>query len=423
MNVLILGSGGREHAFAYKIKQSSLCKNLYVAPGNSGTGEIASNLEINVNQFEQIVEAIKNLNISLVVVGPEVPLVNGLTDFIKGFSDLKDIIVIGPNKHAAQLEGSKDFAKDFLNRHNIPTASHKTFTDENIKDAFSYIDEMKSPYVLKADGLAAGKGVLIIKDPDEAKKELEEMLINSKFGEASKSVVIEEFLDGIEVSCFVITDGKNYKLLPSAKDYKRIGEGDTGLNTGGMGAVSPPTFLTKEFMEKVENQVIKPTVEGLKKDNINYQGFIFFGLIKVNEEPYVIEYNVRMGDPESEVVLPRIKSDIMEMFFSVGKGTLKDHKIIIDNNKAATVFLVSGGYPEKYEKNKEIFGLDLVQDSMVFHAGAKYEDGKLKTNGGRVVAVTSKANTIEEALEMSYDSIQKISFEKMNYRKDIGFDL
>tara|TARA_Y100001936_G_scaffold208256_1_gene213681 strand:- start:9877 stop:11148 length:1272 start_codon:yes stop_codon:yes gene_type:complete len=423
MNVLILGSGGREHAFAYKIKQSSLCKNLYVAPGNSGTGEIASNLEINVNQFEQIVEAIKNLNISLVVVGPEVPLVNGLTDFIKGFSDLKDIIVIGPNKHAAQLEGSKDFAKDFLNRHNIPTASHKTFTNENIKDAFSYIDEMKSPYVLKADGLAAGKGVLIIKDPDEAKKELEEMLINSKFGEASKSVVIEEFLDGIEVSCFVITDGKNYKLLPSAKDYKRIGEGDTGLNTGGMGAVSPPTFLTKEFMEKVENQVIKPTVEGLKKDNINYQGFIFFGLIKVNEEPYVIEYNVRMGDPESEVVLPRIKSDIMEMFFSVGKGTLKDHKIIIDNNKAATVFLVSGGYPEKYEKNKEIFGLDLVQDSMVFHAGAKYEDGKLKTNGGRVVAVTSKANTIEEALEMSYDSIQKISFEKMNYRKDIGFDL
>ncbi len=423
MNVLILGSGGREHAFAYKIKQSSLCKNLYVAPGNSGTGEIASNLEINVNQFEQIVEAIKNLNISLVVVGPEVPLVNGLTDFIKGFSDLKDIIVIGPNKHAAQLEGSKDFAKDFLNRHNIPTASHKTFTNENIKDAFSYIDEMKSPYVLKADGLAAGKGVLIIKDPDEAKKELEEMLINSKFGEASKSVVIEEFLDGIEVSCFVITDGKNYKLLPSAKDYKRIGEGDTGLNTGGMGAVSPPTFLTKEFMEKVENLVIKPTVEGLKKDNINYQGFIFFGLIKVNEEPYVIEYNVRMGDPESEVVLPRIKSDIMEMFFSVGKGTLKDHKIIIDNNKAATVFLVSGGYPEKYEKNKEIFGLDLVQDSMVFHAGAKYEDGKLKTNGGRVVAVTSKANTIEEALEMSYDSIKKISFEKMNYRKDIGFDL
>ncbi len=423
MNVLILGSGGREHAFAYKIKQSSLCKNLYVAPGNSGTGEIASNLEINVNQFEQIVEAIKNLNISLVVVGPEVPLVNGLTDFIKGSSDLKDIIVIGPNKHAAQLEGSKDFAKDFLNRHNIPTASHKTFTNENIKDAFSYIDEMKSPYVLKADGLAAGKGVLIIKDPNEAKKELEEMLINSKFGDASKSVVIEEFLDGIEVSCFVITDGKNYKLLPSAKDYKRIGEGDTGLNTGGMGAVSPPTFLTKEFMEKVENQVIKPTVEGLKKDNINYQGFIFFGLIKVNEEPYVIEYNVRMGDPESEVVLPRIKSDIMEMFFSVGKGTLKDHKIIIDNNKAATVFLVSGGYPEKYEKNKEIFGLDLVQDSMVFHAGAKYEDGKLKTNGGRVVAVTSKANTIEEALEMSYDSIKKISFEKMNYRKDIGFDL
>ena len=423
MNVLILGSGGREHAFAYKIRQSELCKNLYVAPGNSGTREIASNLKIQVNQFEKIAEAIKNLNVSLVVVGPEVPLVNGLTDFINGDNDLKDIIVIGPNKFAAQLEGSKDFAKDFLNRHNIPTASHKTFTAENINDAFSYIDEMKSPYVLKADGLAAGKGVLIIANPNEAKNEIHEMLINSKFGEASKSVVVEEFLDGIELSCFVITDGQDYKLLPSAKDYKRIGEGDTGLNTGGMGAVSPPTFLTKEFTEKVEKQVIQPTIEGLKKENINYQGFIFFGLIKVNDDPYVIEYNVRMGDPESEVVLPRIKSDLLELLYVAGKGNLKDHKIIIDDKKAATVFLVSGGYPEQYEKNKEIFGLDSVIDSLVFHAGAKYEDGKVKTNGGRVIAITSIGNSVEEALEKSYKSIKKINFEKMNYRKDIGFDL
>ena len=423
MNVLILGSGGREHAFAYKISQSELCKNLYVAPGNSGTREIASNLEIQLNQFEKIAEAIKNLNVSLVVVGPEVPLVNGLTDFINGDNDLKDIIVIGPNKYAAQLEGSKDFAKDFLNRHNIPTASHKTFTAENINDAFSYIDEMKAPYVLKADGLAAGKGVLIIANPNEAKNEIHEMLINSKFGEASKSVVVEEFLDGIELSCFVITDGQDYKLLPSAKDYKRIGEGDTGLNTGGMGAVSPPTFLTKEFTEKVEKQVIQPTIEGLKKDNINYQGFIFFGLIKVKDDPYVIEYNVRMGDPESEVVLPRIKSDLLELLYVAGNGNLKDHKILIDDKKAATVFLVSGGYPEQYEKNKEIFGLDSVIDSLVFHAGAKYEDGKVKTNGGRVIAITSIGNSVEEALEKSYKSIKKINFEKMNYRKDIGFDL
>tara|TARA_B100001564_G_scaffold174851_1_gene147146 strand:+ start:1254 stop:2525 length:1272 start_codon:yes stop_codon:yes gene_type:complete len=423
MNVLILGSGGREHAFAYKISQSELCKNLYVAPGNSGTREIASNLEIQLNQFEKIAEAIKNLNVSLVVVGPEVPLVNGLTDFINGDNDLKDIIVIGPNKYAAQLEGSKDFAKDFLNRHNIPTASHKTFTAENINDAFSYIDEMKAPYVLKADGLAAGKGVLIIANPNEAKNEIHEMLINSKFGDASKSVVVEEFLDGIELSCFVITDGQDYKLLPSAKDYKRIGEGDTGLNTGGMGAVSPPTFLTKEFTEKVEKQVIQPTIEGLKKDNINYQGFIFFGLIKVKDDPYVIEYNVRMGDPESEVVLPRIKSDLLELLYVAGNGNLKDHKILIDDKKAATVFLVSGGYPEQYEKNKEIFGLDSVIDSLVFHAGAKYEDGKVKTNGGRVIAITSIGNSVEEALEKSYKSIKKINFEKMNYRKDIGFDL
>ena len=423
MNVLILGSGGREHAFAYKIKQSTLCKNLYVAPGNSGTREIATNLQFQVNQFEDIVEAIKKFEIKMVIIGPEVPLVNGLSDYISANDEIKETIVIGPNKHASQLEGSKDFAKEFLNRHNIPTASHKTFTAENINNAFSYIDSMIPPYVLKADGLAAGKGVLIIDNPNEAKNELTEMLLNSKFGDASKSVVVEEFLDGIELSCFVLTDGKNYKLLPSAKDYKRIGEGDTGLNTGGMGAISPPPFLTKDFMRKVEKKIIQPTIDGLMKDKITYKGFIFFGLIKVKEEPYVIEYNVRMGDPESEAVLPRIKSDLLELLYSVSKGQLNHQEVIIDNKESATVFLVSGGYPEQYEKNKEIFGLDKVSGSIVFHAGAKYEEGKVKTNGGRVIAITSMGATVKEALDKSYNSIKNISFEKMNYRGDIGFDL
>tara|TARA_B100001113_G_scaffold206796_1_gene169570 strand:+ start:598 stop:1869 length:1272 start_codon:yes stop_codon:yes gene_type:complete len=423
MNVLILGSGGREHAFAYKIKQSTLCKNLYVAPGNSGTREIATNLQFQVHQFEDIVEAIKKFEIKMVIIGPEVPLVNGLSDYISANDEIKETIVIGPNKHASQLEGSKDFAKEFLNRHNIPTASHKTFTAENINDAFSYIDSMIPPYVLKADGLAAGKGVLIIDNPNEAKNELTEMLLNSKFGDASKSVVVEEFLDGIELSCFVLTDGKNYKLLPSAKDYKRIGEGDTGLNTGGMGAISPPPFLTKDFMRKVEKKIIQPTIDGLMKDKIIYKGFIFFGLIKVKEEPYVIEYNVRMGDPESEAVLPRIKSDLLELLYSVSKGQLNHQEVIIDNKESATVFLVSGGYPEQYEKNKEIFGLDKVSGSIVFHAGAKYEEGKVKTNGGRVIAITSMGATVKEALDKSYNSIKNISFEKMNYRGDIGFDL
>ena len=423
MNIMILGSGGREHAFAYKIKQSTLCKNLYVAPGNSGTSEIATNLEIQVNKFELIADAIQKYMISMVIVGPEVPLVNGLNDYIKSHKKLSNVIVIGPNQHASQLEGSKDFAKDFLNRHNIPTAAHKTFTAQTIDDAFSYIDSMPAPYVLKADGLAAGKGVLIIDDPKEAKNELNEMLIKSKFGEAGNSVVIEEFLDGIELSCFALTDGKDYKLLPSAKDYKRIGEGDTGLNTGGMGAVSPPTFLTQDFFNKIEKKVIKPTIDGLKNDNIDYQGFLFFGLIKVKEEPYVIEYNVRMGDPESEVVLPRIKSDFLELLLSVSNGELSNHQVEIDSQQAATVFLVSGGYPEKYEKGKEIFGLDIKSDSILFHAGAKSENGKIKTNGGRVIAITSMADSVKDALEKSYETIKSIKFEKMNYRKDIGFDL
>ena len=423
MNIMILGSGGREHAFAYKIKQSKLCKNLYVAPGNSGTSEIATNLEIQVNQFELIASAIQKFMISMVVVGPEVPLVNGLNDYIKHHKKLSNVTVIGPNQHASQLEGSKDFAKDFLNRHNIPTAAHKTFTAQTIDDAFSYIDSMSPPYVLKADGLAAGKGVLIIDDPYEAKNELNEMLVKSKFGEAGNSVVIEEFLDGIELSCFALTDGKDYKLLPSAKDYKRIGEGDTGLNTGGMGAVSPPTFLTDKFFSKIEKKVIRPTIEGLRKDKINYQGFLFFGLIKVKDEPYVIEYNVRMGDPESEVVLPRIKSDFLELLISVNNGGLSNYNLVIDDQKAATVFLVSGGYPGSYEKGKEIFGLEIGSDSILFHAGAKYSNGRVKTDGGRVIAVTSIAETVKDAVKKSYKTIKNIKFEKMSYRKDIGFDL
>ena len=423
MNVLVLGSGGREHAFALKVKESPLCKNLYVAPGNSGTSQLAVNLEIRVDQFDLICDAIKKLQISVVIVGPEVPLVNGLHDYIISKDSLKDVLIIGPDQNGARLEGSKDFAKDFLNRHNIPTAAHKTFKAKDLNLAFDYIDSMTPPYVLKADGLASGKGVLIIDNAEEAKDELENMLINSKFGSASSSVVVEEFLSGIELSCFVLTDGKSYKLLPSAKDYKRIGEGDTGLNTGGMGAVSPPTFLTESFMNKVEKKVIIPTIDGLKKDKIEYIGFVFFGLIKVNDEPYVIEYNVRMGDPESEVVLPRIKSDFLELLLSVRTGTLKEYDLQIHKNSAATVFLVSGGYPEKYEKNKEIFGLNDVSESTIFHAGAKNLEGKVITNGGRVIAITSMDNDLEGALKKCYKSIKQISFEKMNYRKDIGFDL
>ena len=354
MNVLILGSGGREHAFAYKIRQSLLCKNLYVAPGNSGTSKIASNLEIQVNQFEQIAEAIKNLNVSLVVVGPEVPLVNGLTDFIKSNNDLKDTIVIGPNKHAAQLEGSKDFAKDFLNRHNIPTASHQTFTAENINDAFFYIDEMKAPYVLKADGLAAGKGVLIIDNPDEAKNEIHEMLINSKFGDASKSVVVEEFLDGIELSCFVITDGQDYKLLPSAKDYKRIGEGDTGLNTGGMGAYSPSGLINETLERKIIEKIILPTLIAIKEMGEKYKGFLYAGLMISDNEPFLIEYNVRMGDPECQTILPLLKTDLIDIFNACCDGTLENLNIEWEEKKSLCIVLCSKGYPEKFINNVKI---------------------------------------------------------------------
>ncbi len=423
MNILILGSGGREHAFAWKIKQSELCNKLYVAPGNSGTDAIATNLPINVNDFDGIKQAVLSNNIDMVVVGPEDPLVKGIHDFFLADNALKSIPVIGPQAAAAELEGSKDFAKAFMSRHNIPTAAYQTFTSKNLQEGFAFLETLNPPYVLKADGLAAGKGVLILNDLEDAKKELSSMLVDAKFGEASTKVVIEEFLDGIELSCFVLTDGENYKLLPTAKDYKRIGEGDTGLNTGGMGAISPVPFASDAFMKLVEDRVVLPTVEGLKKDKLPYKGFIFIGLIKVGEEPKVIEYNVRMGDPETEVVLPRIESDLVALLQAVSKETLDQVSLKISDKAVTTVMLVSGGYPQAYEKGKVIEGLENVQDSIVFHAGAKKENNNIVTSGGRVMAVSSYGKTYKEALAQSYQNIKEISFDKMNYRKDIGFDL
>ena len=423
MNILVLGSGGREHTFAWKIAKSKRCKNLYVAPGNSGTSAIATNLELSVIDFEAIKKAVLNYNIDLVVVGPEDPLVQGIHDFFLADEALKNVSVIGPQKAAAELEGSKEFAKEFMVRHNIPTAAYESFTKASVEDGYKFLETLKPPYVLKADGLAAGKGVLILNDLDEAKTELKSMLVDAKFGEASTKVVIEEFLDGIELSCFVLTDGKDYKILPTAKDYKRIGEGDTGLNTGGMGAVSPVPFATKAFLDKIEEQIVKPTVEGLKKDNLPYVGFIFIGLIKVGDDPKVIEYNVRMGDPETEVVLPRLKTDLVEVFEAMANQTLAKVQIEIDERAATTIMLVSGGYPEAYEKGKEIKGVDSITESIVFHAGAKAQGGKIVTSGGRVMAVTSYGNTYQEAIKKSYQSIENLHFDKMYYRKDIGFDL
>ncbi|MDY2586471.1 phosphoribosylamine--glycine ligase [Winogradskyella aquimaris] len=423
MNILVLGSGGREHTFAWKIAQSSHCENLFVAPGNSGTQSIATNLDISVTDFEAIKNAVIQNNIELVVVGPEDPLVKGIHDYFLNHENLKNVAVIGPQRAAAELEGSKEFAKEFMSRHNIPTAAYQSFTKDNLEQGYRFLESLKAPYVLKADGLAAGKGVLILNDLEEAKAELKNMLIESKFGEASSKVVIEEFLEGIELSCFVLTDGNDYKILPTAKDYKRIGEGDTGLNTGGMGAVSPVPFATDEFLSKIENQIVKPTIEGLKKDNLPYVGFIFIGLIKVGDDPKVIEYNVRMGDPETEVVLPRLKTDLVEIFKAMSNSTLSQVAIDIDERAATTIMLVSGGYPEAYEKGKEITGLEAIEDSIVFHAGAKEVDGKVVTSGGRVMAVTSYGVTYNEAIKKSYQNIAKLDFDKMYYRKDIGFDL
>ena len=423
MNILVLGSGGREHTFAWKIAQSDYCDKLFVAPGNSGTSEIATNLDIGVTDFMAIKNAVIDHKIDLVVVGPEDPLVQGVHDFFLKDDQLKLISVIGPQKAAAELEGSKEFAKEFMIRHNIPTAAYESFTKDNVENGYKFLETLNPPYVLKADGLAAGKGVLILDDLDEAKLELKQMLVDAKFGDASTKVVIEEFLDGIELSCFVLTDGKDYKILPTAKDYKRIGEGDTGLNTGGMGAISPVPFATKDFLDKIEDKIVKPTVEGLAKDDLPYKGFIFIGLIKVGDEPKVIEYNVRMGDPETEVVLPRLKTDLVRLFKAISNQTLSDIQLEIDDRAATTVMLVSGGYPEAYEKGKEILGIENVKESLVFHAGAKEEDGKIVTSGGRVMAVTSYGNTYQEAIKKSYQSINNICFDKMNYRKDIGFDL
>ncbi len=422
MNILILGSGGREHAFAYKIAQSSKCSKLFVAPGNAGTAELAENLDLNPTNFDQVAATVLEKNIEMVVVGPEDPLVQGIADHFKNDEKLKNIMLIGPSKRGALLEGSKERAKEFMAMYDIPTAAYESFSSKSLEAGKEFLKKLKPPYVLKADGLAAGKGVLILEDLDEAKKELEQML-SGKFGAASEKVVIEEFLDGIELSVFVLTDGENYKILPTAKDYKRIGEGDKGLNTGGMGAISPVPFATSEFMEKIEKQIVKPTVRGLKEEEIDYKGFIFIGLIKVGDNPYVIEYNVRMGDPETEVVLPRIKSDLVDLLEKTWNNELHSAELEIDERAATTVMMVSGGYPESYEKGKEISGIREIEDSIVFHAGTKLDGDKVVTSGGRVIALTSLHEDYKKALKKSYQSADKLHFDKMYFRKDIGFDL
>ena len=423
MNVLVLGSGGREHAIITSFTNSKLVNKIYALPGNGGTSTIATNIQGDVNDFKKIKEEVINNNISLVFVGPEDPIVNGIYDFFKLDNSLKNIKIIAPSKLAGQLEGSKEFAKKFMERYNIPTAKHGTFTKDNIDQSDAFLESMNPPYVLKADGLAAGKGVLIIDNLQNAKDELRSMILDKKFGDSSSKVVIEEFLDGIELSCFVLTDGKNYKTLPFAKDYKKIGEGDTGLNTGGMGAISPVPFLDNKFLEKIEERIIKPTIHGIKKENMEYMGVVFIGLIKVGQDPYVIEYNVRMGDPETEVVFPRIKNDLLDLFNSMGSTEFEDIKLQIDDRHAATIIMVSGGYPLDYEKNKIISGLTEETDSIIFHAGTKKVDDNFLTNGGRVIAVTSLSENYKDAVKSSYDQIKKISFDQAYFRQDIGFDL
>ncbi|NNC86116.1 MAG: phosphoribosylamine--glycine ligase [Bacteroidia bacterium] len=423
MNILLIGSGGREHALAWKLKQSSKLNTLFIAPGNAGTASCGTNLYFDVSDFGKVKSCILDKNINMLVVGPEAPLVEGIRDFIEGDAELKNVMVIGPGKAGAQLEGSKDFSKAFMQKHNIPTAAYQSFTKNNLEQGYAFLETLSAPYVLKADGLAAGKGVLILEDLQEAKDALKEMLVNEQFGAASNTVVIEEFLKGEEVSVFVLTDGENYVVLPEAHDYKRIGENDTGPNTGGMGAISPVPFANDLFMQKVTDQIIEPTISGLQKDGIPYCGFIFIGLMNVDGNPFVIEYNVRMGDPETEVVIPRLKTDLIDLFEAAHNKTLNKISIEFDTRTCAAVMLVSGGYPASYEKGFEISGIENTSDCNLFYAGAKNENGKVITNGGRVLAVSAMANELEDALQKAYNNAEKISFEKMNYRIDIGKDL
>ena len=424
MNILIIGSGAREHAFCWKLAKSKKTEKIYVVPGNAGTSELAINLDFDVSKFKDLKDNILKHNIQLVLVGPEIPLINGVVDLINNEKELEHILVVGPSKKGALLEGSKDFSKEFMERHKIPTAGYKTFNTETLELGLKYLESVTPPFVLKADGPAAGKGVLILDNLEDAKKELISMLKNNKFGSSGHRVVVEEFLDGIELSCFVLTDGKTYKILPNAKDYKRIGEGDTGLNTGGMGSISPVSFASEEFLKKVEDRIIIPTVNGLQKENLPYKGFIFIGLIMVDNDPYVIEYNVRMGDPETQVVLPRIKSDFLELMARTANQTLNNFDLQIHEETYANIVMVAGGYPESYEKGNPITGIPKDNEtSKIFHAGTKEVDNKFFTNGGRVLFVVSKGSDFKQALSKSYEIAEKINFKDKNYRKDIGFDL